>query len=124
MSQEQLFEYAREGNLIKLGQMVDAEDLGATDADGMTALMHAAANNNYGVAGLFVGKDEANINAQDNVDRTALMHASAVGASKIVKMLLKKGADPALTDNEGKTALDYADASGDAKTLKRLRELS
>jgi ankyrin repeat protein len=124
MSQEQLFEYAREGNLIKLGQMVDAEDLGATDADGMTALMHAAANNNYAVAGLFVGKDEANINAHDSAGKTALMHASAVGGSKIVKMLLKKGADPALTDNEGKTALDYADASGDAKTLKRLRELS
>ncbi len=120
MSQEQLFEYAREGNLIKLGQMVDGEDLSVTDADGMTALMHAAANNNYAVAGLFVGKDDSNINAQDNAGKTALMHAAAVGGSKIVKVLLKKGADSSLNDNKGKTAADYAEAGSQAKTVKRL----
>ena len=124
MSNEQLFEYAREGNLIKLGQLVDGEDLSATDADGMTALMHAATNNNYAVTGLFIGKDDSNINAQDNTGKTALMHAAAVGGSKIVKMLLKKGADPSVADNDGRTALDYAEASGNAKTLKRLRGLS
>lgn len=52
------------------------------------------------------------------------MHASAVGASKIVKMLLKKGADATLTDYKGNTAADYAEAGGHAKTLKRLGELS
>lgn len=121
MSHEQLFEYAREGNLIKLGQMVAGADLSATDANGMTALMHAAANNNYKVTGLMVGTDDSNINAQDSTGKTALMHAAAVGASKIVKMLLKKGADPTVTDNEGKTALNYAEASGHAKTQQRLR---
>lgn len=125
MSHEQLFDDAREGNLIELGQLIGSgADLSVTDSDGMTALMHAAANDHYKEVGLLVGSYDSNINARDNTGETALMHACAVGGHTIVKLLLKKGADPSLTDNGGKTAHDYAEANGDGKTLKRLRELS
>lgn len=120
MTNEQIFEHAREGNLIKLGQVVAGADLGVTDADGMTPLMHAAANNRYAVAGLLVGTDASVINAQDTRGRTALMHACAAGGHKIVKMLLKRGADASPTDSNGKTARDHAEAGGHAKSLKQL----
>jgi len=123
MTNEQIFEYAREGNLIKLGQVVARADVGVTDADGLTPLMHAAANNRYAVAGLLVGTDASSIDAQDSRGRTALMHACSAGGRKIVKMLLKKGADASLTDSNGKTARDHAEAGGHAKCLKHLSKL-
>ena len=121
VSNQELFEHARQGNLIKLGQVVGGgADVNVTDADGMTALMHAAANNNYAEAGLLVGKD-ANLDARDNSGKSALMYASAAGSHKVVKLLLKKGADSSLADKDGKTAADHA--GEDPKVLKLLRDL-
>lgn len=120
MDQSQLFEYATEGNLMKLGQIVGEADLAATDADGMTPLMHACANDHYAVAGLLTGKCGQTLDMQDNSGKTALMHAAAAGASKIVKTLIKAGAATDTVDNDGNTAAGHAQASGDAKTIKRL----
>jgi ankyrin repeat protein len=120
VNQDQLFEYATEGNLIKLGQIIGEADLAAADADGMTPLMHACANDHYAVAGLFIGKGAETLDMQDNSGKTALMHAAAAGANKIVKTLIKAGASIDTVDNEGNTASDHAQASGDAKTIKRL----
>lgn len=116
MNQNQLFEYATEGNLIKLGQIVGEADLAATDGDGMTPLMHACANDHYALAGLLIGKGDQTLDMHDNTGKTALMHAAAAGANKIVKT----GASIDTVDNDGYTAADHAQASGDAKTIKRL----
>lgn len=124
MSNDALFDHAREGNLIELGRLVNQADLSATDGGGMTALMHAAARGHYKVSGLLVGMDASNINAEDDAGKTALMYAAAAGSHRIVKLLLKKGADASLTAKDGKTAVDHAAASGDDKALNRLRALS
>jgi ankyrin repeat protein len=47
---------------------------------------------------------------------TALMDASSMRRSEVVKLLLDKGANPNLKSKEGKTVLDYAD-NDDIKTL-------
>ncbi len=124
MDDDALFGHARDGNLIKLGQLVKQADLSATDGDGMTALMHAAAHGHYKVSGLLVGTDASNINAAYDAGKTALMHAAAAGSQRIVKLLLQKGADPSITDNDGRTAADHAAANGDTRTLNRLRASS
>ncbi len=76
--------------------------------------------NRYTAVGLLVGTDASVLHAQDTRGRTALMHACAADGHKIVKMLLKKGADASLTDSDGKTARDHAEAGGHAKSLKQL----
>lgn len=50
----------------------------------------------------------AQVNAEDNRGRTALMIAAERGHADIVKLLLARGADPKHTDRQGKTARDLA----------------
>jgi uncharacterized protein len=50
----------------------------------------------------------ADINAQDNDGKTALMNAANNGSASSVKLLLDMGAHKSIQDNDGKTALDYA----------------
>ena len=102
MSTEQLFEHARQGSLIKFGQLAGGgADLSVKDADGMKALMHAAANNQYAVSGLLIGKHPANIAAQDNAGMTALMHACIKGHAEVATLLLDRGADAEQVDKAG-----------------------
>jgi len=51
----------------------------------------------------------ADINAQDDGKRTALMVAAMKGNLATVRFLLDRNADPNLTDYQSKTALDYAE---------------
>jgi uncharacterized protein len=50
----------------------------------------------------------AEIDAQDNDGRTALMNAANIGSPSCVKLLLDMSANKSIQDNNGKTALDYA----------------
>ncbi len=47
--------------------------------------------------------------------RTPLIHATVQSRVKIINLLLKHGANKALTDSQNKTALDYAKDSGDTR---------
>ena len=59
---------------------------------------------------------------QDNVGRSALMFASVVGQTKIVKLLLERGAQVDLRDNNGDSALMLADRNGHIKTVQFLQK--
>jgi len=48
------------------------------------------------------------VQGRDQEGKTALMAAAEGGRDRLVKLLLDRGADPALKDAAGKTALDYA----------------
>ena len=49
----------------------------------------------------------ADVNAQDNNGKTALMYAFEVGNSGIAEMLIKAGADVNAKDNDGRTVLKF-----------------
>jgi len=51
----------------------------------------------------------ANVNARDDMGRTALHRAAGCGMTRVVEILLEKGAGKGVTDFTGKTALDWAD---------------
>lgn len=61
----------------------------------------------------------ANINLQNNLEKTALMYASENGFVEIVKLLLGAGADVNLQSDEGMTALIYA-CEGDFVDIVKL----
>ena len=49
--------------------------------------------------------DGVNVNARDNTDATALIHASWFGHLDTVKLLIEKGADVNVKKNDGSTPL-------------------
>ena len=76
--------------------------------DGQTPL-HIAAECNQPAMCLFLLKNGAEIDALDNFGGSAL-HAAAACQSqtRVIKLLLKHGANPHLRDSEGLTPLDVA----------------
>jgi ankyrin repeat protein len=82
--------------------------LGHRDAAGRTALMFAATGANAESVELLL-EAGAEVNAVDTGEKfTALMHAAAEGQVKVVQVLLKYKADPAIRDVDGDTARDFA----------------
>ncbi len=96
---------AEKGPWYKLGKKVNVN---AGNKEGMTALMLAVGNNSPGVVKALLNT-EADINAKDKEDKTALIWAVVKNSSlEVVKLLLEAGADISVMDKEGRTALMWA----------------
>jgi ankyrin repeat protein len=90
------------------------------DAAGRTALMFAASGPNAETVEL-LAEAGAEVNAVDTDEKfTALMHAAAEGQVKVVEVLLKHNADPAIQDADGDTARDFATNNGHAEVVRLL----
>lgn len=75
---------------------------------GMTPL-HLAAKAFEGresIVKILLAKNSENVDAQDNYGDTALLIAAAIGNSKVVEILLEKGANMSQKNSQGKTAFD------------------
>ncbi|OUV22853.1 MAG: hypothetical protein CBC55_02115 [Gammaproteobacteria bacterium TMED95] len=68
----------------------------------------------------FLLQNGADVNASNDFGRTAAMSAAYIGASVILELLLRYGADASdnLRCNEGKSTLDYADGEDTVALLK------
>ena len=64
----------------------------------------------------------ANIEAQSDYGRTALMYAATNGYPEVVKLLLEKGAKTETKDGDDKTALNLATEMGNTEVVKLLQE--
>jgi ankyrin repeat protein len=83
----------------------------AADADGLTALMKAAARADAPAVHALIAKG-ANVDHQAEGTRlTALMCAAYFGHTAIVTTLLARGATPDLKDASGASAADWAGAA-------------
>ena len=58
----------------------------------------------------------SDVNARDEVGRTALMLAARWNTSRIIDTLLDAGADIAIKDDEGRQAADYAQENRNLKS--------
>jgi ankyrin repeat protein len=103
---------------LALGLWQTPSGVDAADADGLTALMKAAARADAPAVRALIAKG-ANVNQQAEGTRlTALMCAAYFGHTAIVTTLLAGGAQPDLKDASGASAADWAgagsrDAAGD-----------
>ncbi|MDR1863282.1 MAG: ankyrin repeat domain-containing protein [Treponema sp.] len=80
-------------------------------SDGYSSL-HVAAENGLSLLGEILLDHAAKIDALSNDGATPLILAAQWQHRDFAAMLLRRGADPAITDKEGKTARDYAVESG------------
>ena len=89
----------------------------APDADGLTALMRAAARGDTAVVTSLLTK-RADANRQASGTRiSALMCAAYFGHTEVVKTLLTRGAKPDLKDASGASAADWASAGSHDATV-------
>jgi len=98
------------------------------DADGETALIRAAADdqslgpgNLQAISLLLAHGADADVDAQDNEGRTALMRACAYDDPGIVRLLLDHGASPQTKDRQGRTSLSIAISAKNQAIVDELR---
>ena len=88
--------------ILKAGANINAKD-----ADGMTALMHAANFARDKVTKLLL-KHGADVKIRDSSGKTALMYAADHEEDDVARLLLEHGADVNAKDKSGNTALMFA----------------
>jgi uncharacterized protein len=100
--------------------LVLAQSPTATDADGLTALMRAAARGDAaGVTTIVAGGADVNA-VHDDTRLAPLMFAAYFGHDAVVRLLLEKGAQANLKDATGASAADWAAQGGHDATAEVL----
>ncbi len=94
-------------------------NVNATDADGSTAIMYAAANGDLELVRALI-KAGANVKLKSQFGTSALTEASIIGSAPIIDALLKAGADPNFKTPNGETPLMAAARSGKVDAAKAL----
>ena len=100
---------ARAGDVARIRAMAsEKSDLDApSGGNGWTPLMHAIHKNQMGSVEALLDSG-ADPNRPGDDATTPLMMAAGYGYTDIVTVLLRRGANPALTNTGGETALDWA----------------
>ncbi|HEY2844451.1 MAG TPA: ankyrin repeat domain-containing protein [Bryobacteraceae bacterium] len=101
------------------GASASAANVNATGADGSTAVMYAAANDDVDLVRALI-KAGANVKLKNQFGTSALTEAAIIGSAPIVTALLKAGADPNFKNPNGETPLMAAARSGKVDAAKAL----
>ena len=90
-------------------------------ADGATAIMYAAANDDLELVRALI-KAGADVKVKNQLGTSALTEAAIIGSAPIINALLKAGADPNTRNPEGETPLMAVARSGKLEAAKLLVE--
>jgi uncharacterized protein len=110
---------AESGDHAAAMRLVKGANVNATDADGSTAIMYAAANGDLDLVGALI-KAGANVKLTNQFGTSALTEAAIIGSAPIIDALLKAGADPNFKNPNGETPLMAAARSGKVDAAKLL----
>src|SRR5262249_5183426 len=93
-------------------------DANVAGADGTTAIMYAASNNDLDLVRALI-KAGAKVNLKNQFGTSAMTEAATIGSAQVIDALLKAGADANTKNPEGETALMEVARSGkvEAATL-------
>jgi ankyrin repeat protein len=94
-------------------------NVNATGADGSTAIMYAAANNDLELVRALI-KAGANVKLANQLGTSAITEAAIIGSAPIIDALLKAGANPNFRTTDGETPLMAAARSGKVDAAKVL----
>ena len=116
-----LLEAAESGDHAVAMRLVSAKgaNVNATEADGSTAIMYAAANGDLDVVNALI-KAGANVKLKNQLGTSAITEASIIGSAPIISALLKAGADPNFKTPNAETPLMEAARSGKVDAAKAL----
>lgn len=109
--EKSIFGCAVVGDLTRLKQIVAKRDgntrcLNDQDRSGFTCLHYAARNSHVDICKYLLAQAHVNVNLKTNSCQSTPLHRAAyVGSSRIVEMLLERGARACEQDCDGKTAL-------------------
>src|SRR4051812_22046854 len=102
-----------------LRMLAKGADPNAGSADGATAVMYAAANDDLELVRALI-KAGANVKLKNQFGTSALTEAAIIGSAPIIEALLKAGADPNFRTTDGETPLMAAARSGKVDAAKVL----
>ena len=94
-------------------------NVNALGADGSTAIMYAAANDDLELVRALI-KAGANVKLKNQLGTSALTEAAIIGSAPVVEALIKAGADPNFRTPDGETPLMAAARSGKVDAVKAL----
>ena len=116
-----LLDAAESGDHAAAMRLVSAKgaNVNATGADGSTAIMYAAANDDLELVRALI-KAGANVKLKNQFGTSALTEAAIIGSAPIIDALLKAGADPNFKTPDGETPLMAAARSGKVDAAKAL----
>jgi ankyrin repeat protein len=116
-----LFDAVESGDHAAAMRLATAKgaNVNATGADGSTAIMHAAANDDLELVRALI-KAGADVKLKNQFGTSALTEAAIIGSAPIVEALLKAGADPNFKTPDGETPLMAAARSGKVEAAKAL----
>src|SRR5262249_8729662 len=117
---QSFIEDAKKGNLSAVQEFIKkTKDVDATDKDGKTGLMVAAAAGHGAVVEALI-KAGAGLNKADEAGRTTLMLAAEQGHLEICRMLISAGSDLKMKDQNGMTVFALANSKGQSGLVKAL----
>src|ERR1700731_953145 len=116
-----LLDAAESGDHTAAMRLVSAKgpNVNATEADGSTAIMYAAANGDLELVRALI-KAGANVKLKNQFGTSALTEAAIIGSAPVIDALLKAGADPNFKNPTGETPLMAAARSGRVDAAKAL----
>jgi ankyrin repeat protein len=116
-----LLETAESGDHVAAMRLLSAKgtDVNAAGADGATAIMYAAANNDLELVRALI-KAGANVKLENQLGTSAITEAAIIGSAPVIETLLKAGADPNFKTPNGETPLMAVARAGKVDAAKAL----
>lgn len=120
-SDPSLLDAAEAGDHAAAMRLVTAKgtNVNAAGADGATAIMYAAANDDLDLVKALI-KAGANVKLKNELGTSALTEAAIIGSAPVIEALLKAGADPNFKNLDGETPILAAARSGKVDAAKAL----
>lgn len=114
-SEKTIFDYASEGNVDMVYDLLKKGDVDARDSEGRTPLHLAVDRGNLAMSRELIEIYHAPVNIQDMDGNTPLHFATLCEEEDLVKLLLEHKADATIVNEDGETSIELAEGTSVAE---------